>query len=67
VNRVLVGTRPLRRPRRKWEDGISMDLWEICWGVVWSGFSWVRMETGDELSGSGVTDLVTLLVRPRMR
>jgi hypothetical protein len=33
VNRVLVGKpegrRPLGRPRRRWEDGIRMDLEEI--------------------------------------
>jgi hypothetical protein len=37
VYRVLVGKlvakRPLGRPRRRWEDGIKMDLWEIGWGV----------------------------------
>jgi hypothetical protein len=36
VYRVLVGThkrkRPLERPRRKWEDGIKLDLREIGWG-----------------------------------
>jgi hypothetical protein len=38
VYRVLVGKpegkRPLRRPRRRWEDGIRMDLIvrEIGWG-----------------------------------
>jgi hypothetical protein len=35
--KVLVGKpegkRPLRRPRRRWEDGIGMDLREIGWGV----------------------------------
>jgi hypothetical protein len=34
--RVLVGNpegkRPLGRPRRRWEDGIKMDLREIGWG-----------------------------------
>jgi hypothetical protein len=39
VYRVLVGKpegkRPLERPRRRWEDGINMDLWEIGWGVEW--------------------------------
>jgi hypothetical protein len=38
VYRVLVGKpegkRPLGRPRRRWEDGIKMDLREIGWGVV---------------------------------
>jgi hypothetical protein len=35
--KVLVGKpkgkRPLVRPRRRWEDGIRMDLREIGWGV----------------------------------
>jgi hypothetical protein len=38
VYKVLVGNpkgkRPLERPRRKWEDGIKMDLKGIAWGVV---------------------------------
>jgi hypothetical protein len=37
--KVLVGKsegkRRLGRPRHRWEDGISMDLGEIGWGV-WS-------------------------------
>jgi hypothetical protein len=36
------GRRPLGRPRRRWEDNISMDLWEIGFGDVdwihWVGF-----------------------------
>jgi hypothetical protein len=40
VYRVLVGKpeekRPLERPRRRWEDGIKMDLTESGWvGVEW--------------------------------
>jgi hypothetical protein len=40
VYKVLVGKpegkRPLGRPRRRWEDGIKMDLVEIgWWGVEW--------------------------------
>jgi hypothetical protein len=27
--------RPLGRPRRRWEDGIRMDLSDIGWGVDW--------------------------------
>jgi hypothetical protein len=27
------GKRPLGKPRRRWEDGIRMDLREIGWGV----------------------------------
>jgi hypothetical protein len=48
VYRVLVGKpegkRPLGRPRRRWENGIKMDLREIGWGV-WSGFIWLRIGT----------------------
>jgi hypothetical protein len=46
--RILVrkpeGKRPLERPRRRWENGIKVDLREIVWGV-WSGFIWLRIET----------------------
>jgi hypothetical protein len=49
VYRVLVGKpegkRPLGIPRRRWEDGIKMDLEEIGWGGVWSGFTWLRIGT----------------------
>jgi hypothetical protein len=40
--------RPLERPRRRWEDGIKMDLTEIGWGV-WSGLTWLRIQTGGGL------------------
>jgi hypothetical protein len=44
VYKVLVGKpqgkRPLERQRHRWEDGIRMDLREICWGV-WIGFDWL--------------------------
>jgi hypothetical protein len=37
VSSILVGKpegkRALGRPRRRWEDGIRMDLREIGWGV----------------------------------
>jgi hypothetical protein len=33
------GKRPLGRPRRKWEDGIRMDLREIGLGCV----DWIRL------------------------
>jgi hypothetical protein len=36
IQRVLMGNpkgkRPLERPRRRWENGIKMDLREIGWG-----------------------------------
>jgi hypothetical protein len=41
----LEGKRRLRRPRRRLEDGIRMDLWEIGLGV-WIGFDWLRIGTG---------------------
>jgi hypothetical protein len=50
--KVLVGKpkgkRPLGRPRRRWEDGIKMDLRETGWGG-WSGFTWLRIGTGGGL------------------
>jgi hypothetical protein len=43
VYKVLVGKpegkRPLGRPRRRWEDGIRMDLREIYLGSV----EWIRL------------------------
>jgi hypothetical protein len=32
--RLLVGKRPLGRPRRGWVDNIRMDLGEVGWGDV---------------------------------
>jgi hypothetical protein len=44
VYKVLVqkpeGKRPLGRPRRRWEDGIRMDLGEIGLG----GVDWIRLD-----------------------
>jgi hypothetical protein len=43
VYKVLVGKpegrRPLGRPRRRWEDGVRMDLREIGLG----GVDWIRL------------------------
>jgi hypothetical protein len=75
VYRVLVGKpegkRSLGRPRRRWEDGIKMDLREIGWGG-WSGFTWLSIgtavgccECGDEPSGSGATGSVRGQEDPR--
>jgi hypothetical protein len=48
VYRILVGMpegkRPLERPRRRWEDGIKLDLREIGAGVR-SGFTWLSTGT----------------------
>jgi hypothetical protein len=35
----LEGKRPLGRPRRRWENGIRMDLREIGWGSV----DWIQL------------------------
>jgi hypothetical protein len=52
VYKVLVGKpegkRPLGRPRRRWEDGIRVDLRKIGLGV-WIGFDWLRTGTGGGL------------------
>jgi hypothetical protein len=68
--KVLVGKpegkRPLGRPRRRWEDGIRMDLREIGVGGGYgfdssgSGQGPVAgcCECGDEPSGSCATELV---------
>jgi hypothetical protein len=41
--RALVGkherNRPLRRPKRRWEDNIKMDLQEVGWG----GMDWIDL------------------------
>jgi hypothetical protein len=34
------GKRPHGRPRRRWEDGIKMDLGEIGWG---GGVEWIHL------------------------
>jgi hypothetical protein len=73
VYKVLVGKpegkRPLGRPRRRWEDGIRMDLREICLGGggvcglestgPGQGPVAVCCECGDEPSGSCATELVS--------
>jgi hypothetical protein len=38
------GTRPLGRPRRRWEYNIKIDLQEL-----WTKLSWFRIETGGGL------------------
>jgi hypothetical protein len=52
VYKVLVGKpegkRPLGKPRRRWEDGIRIDLREIDLGVL-IGFDWLRTGTGGGL------------------
>jgi len=47
IYRILVGKpkgmRPLGKPRRRREDNIKIDLWEVG---VWTGLSWLRIGTG---------------------
>jgi hypothetical protein len=58
VHRGLVGKpkgkRPLRRPRRRWDDNIKMDLEEVLWGLDGAGLGWGQVagtcEYGKELS-----------------
>jgi hypothetical protein len=72
VYKVLVGKpegkRPLGRPRRRWEDGVRMDLREIGLGgcgfdstVSGQGPVASCCECGDEPSGSCATELVSLV------
>jgi len=40
VYRVLVGRRPLGRPKGRWVDNIRMDLQEVgCWYMDWIGLA----------------------------
>jgi hypothetical protein len=66
VYKVLMGKpegkRPLGRPRRRWEDGISMDLREI--GLrVWIGLDWLRTGTGGRAVVGAVMNLRVLASR----
>jgi hypothetical protein len=50
IGRLLVGKRPLGRPRCRWVDNIRMDLVLERWdGVMWTGLVWLRIGTGGEL------------------
>jgi hypothetical protein len=74
IYRVFVGNtegkRPRGRPRRRWEDGIRMNLREIgsggC-GVDSSGSGYWPVagccECGDGPSGSSATELIRLMIR----
>jgi hypothetical protein len=60
VYTVLVGNpegkRPLGRPKRRWVDGIRMDLGEIDWG------EWIKLATGRGRWQAVVNAVVKLLV-----
>jgi hypothetical protein len=61
------GKRPPGRPRRRWEDGIRMDLREIDWGcgldLTDSGQRPVAgcCDSGDEPFGSCATELFNVV------
>ena len=48
------GKRPLRRPTRRWEDGVKLDLQVVGW-AAWTGLFW---------SGSTVVNVVMNLQVP---
>jgi hypothetical protein len=60
--KVLVGKpegkRPLRRPRRRWEDGIRMDIGEIGLG----GVDWIRLSQDRERWRAVVSAVMNLRV-----
>jgi hypothetical protein len=62
VYRVLMGNpegkRPLGRPRRKWEDGIRMDLRDIGWGSV----DWIQLAQYRDLWRALVNKVMNLRV-----
>jgi hypothetical protein len=62
VYRVLVGKpeakMPLGRPRRRWKDGIEMDLREICWGDV----EWIHLAQDRDRWQAGVNAVMKLRV-----
>jgi hypothetical protein len=62
VYKVLVvnpeGKRPLGRPRRRWEDGIKMDLREIGLG----GVDWIRLAQDSDRWRAVVSAVMNLRV-----
>jgi hypothetical protein len=62
VYRVLVGKpegkRPLGRPKRRWEDGIKVDLREIGWG----GVEWIQLAQDRDRWRAVVNAVMNLLV-----
>jgi hypothetical protein len=64
VYRVFVGKpegkRPLERPRRRWKDGIRMDLREIGWG----GVDWIHLAQDRDQLQTLVNVVMNLRVLP---
>jgi hypothetical protein len=65
VYQVLVGKpegkRPLGRPRRRWEDGIRMDLKERLGG---GGVDWIRLAQDRDRWRAVVSAVMNLRVLP---
>jgi hypothetical protein len=54
--------RPLERPRRRWEDGIRMDLRDIGWG----GVEWIRLAQDRDRWRAVVSAVMNLrIITPR--
>jgi hypothetical protein len=54
VYRVLVGKRPLGRPRHRWRDNIKMDLREVGYGSM----NWLELAE-DKDRWRGLVNVVT--------
>jgi hypothetical protein len=52
------GKRPLRRPKRRWEDNIRMDLTEIGWG----GMDWIDLTQDKDQWRAHVNTVINLRV-----
>jgi ribosome biogenesis protein Nip4 len=52
------GKIPLERPRRRWEDGIKMDLRETGWGLV----EWIHLAQVRDRWRTVVNAVIKLLV-----
>jgi hypothetical protein len=51
--------RPLERPRRRWEDGIKLDLPETGWG---GGLEWIHLAQGRDRWRAVVNAVMNLRV-----
>jgi hypothetical protein len=52
------GKRPLGRPRRRWEDGIRMDVMEIGW----RGLEWIQLAQDRDWWRAVVNTVISLRV-----
>jgi hypothetical protein len=62
VYRLLMGKpegkRPLERPRRRWEDGVRLDLREIGWASV----DWIQLAQDRDWRRAVVNTVMNLRV-----